>query len=111
MKEQEELLKQLQEQEKEEKTPIPGQFKELPKKPTIERKPSNQELQKSTDIKPEQLLKGKGKEIEEGQLPRPEKPKEQSTMALEKHDFKPPKPRRYCAKGKDKDPEIFKQWK
>ena len=65
--EQEQLLKQLQEQEKEEKkpTPIPGQFEESPKKPSIERKPSHQELQKSADIQPEQLFKGNGKEIEE----------------------------------------------
>ena len=32
-------------------------------------------------------------------------------MASEKHDFKPPKPRTYCGKGKDKDPKTFEQWK
>ena len=31
--------------------------------------------------------------------------------ASEKHDFKPPKPRTYSGKGKDKDPETFEQWK
>ena len=52
--EQEELLEELQEREIEEKkpTPIPGQFEESPKKPTIERKPLHQELQKGADIKP-----------------------------------------------------------
>ena len=111
--EQEELLEELQEREKEEKKPIPipGQFEDSPTKPTIERKPSYQELQKSADTKPEQLFKGKGKEIKEAQLPPPEKPKQQTTMALEKHDFKPPKPRTYSGKGKDKDPETFEQWK
>ena len=111
--EQEELLEELQEREIEEKkpTPVPGQFEESPKKPTIERKPSYQQHQKSADIKPEQLFKGKGKEIEEAQLPPPEKPKQQTTMASEKHDFKPPKPRTYSGKGKDKDPETFEQWK
>ena len=71
-------MKQLQEQDKEDKkpTPIPGQFEESPKKPTIESKPSHQELQKSADIKPKQLFKGKGKEIKEAQLPPPEKPKQ-----------------------------------
>ena len=41
--EQEELLEELQEQEKEDKKPmpIPGQFEESLEKPTIERKPSN----------------------------------------------------------------------
>ena len=91
--------------------PIPGQFEESPKKPMIERKPSHQELEKSTDIKPEQLFKRKGKEIEVAQLPPPEKPKQQTTMTSEKHDFKPPKPRTYSGKGKDKDPETFEQWK
>ena len=59
--EQEEHLGELEEREIEEKkpTPIPGQFEESPKKPTIERKPSHQELQKSVDIKPVQLFKGK----------------------------------------------------
>ena len=57
-----------------------------------------------------QLFKGKGKEIEEAQLPPPEKPK-QTVMASEKHDFKLPKPRTYSGKGKDKDPETFEQWK
>ena len=73
--EQEELIEELEKREKEEKkpTPIPGQFEESPKKPTIERKPSYQELQKSADTKPEQLFKGKEKEIEEAQLPPPEK--------------------------------------
>ena len=110
--EQEELLEELQEREIEEKKPIPipGQFKESPKKPIAEKKPSHQELQKSADIKSEQLFKGKGKEIEEAQLPPPEKPKE-TTMASEKHDFKPPKPRTYSGKGKDKDPKTFEQWK
>ena len=44
--EQEELLEELQEREIEEKKPttISGQFEESPKKPTIERKPSHQEL-------------------------------------------------------------------
>ena len=32
-------------------------------------------------------------------------------MASEKHDFKPPKPRTYSGKGKDKDPETLEQWK
>ena len=32
-------------------------------------------------------------------------------MASEKHDFKPPKPRTYSGKEKDKDPETFEQWK
>ena len=113
--EQEELLEELQEQEIEEKKPIsiPGQSKETPKnlKPTTEKKPSHQELEKSADVKPEQLFKGKGKEIEEAQLPPPEKSKQKTTMASEKHDFKPPKPRTYSGKGKDKDPEIFEQWK
>ena len=77
----------------------------------IERKPSYKELQKSADTKPEQLFKGEGKEIEEAQLPPPEKPKQQTTMASEKHDFNPPKPRTYSGKGKDKDPETFEQWK
>ena len=81
------------------------------KKPTTERKPSHQDLQKSADIKPEQLFKGKGKEIEEAQLPTPEKPKQQTMMASEKHDFKPPKHRRYSGKGKAKDPETFEQGK
>ena len=103
-KELDELLEELQEREIEEKKPasIPGQFKESPKKPTIERKPSHQELQKSADIKSEQLFKGKGKEIEEAQLPPPEKPKQQTMMASEKHDFKPPKPRTYSEKEKTK---------
>ena len=107
--EQEELPEELQEREIEEKKPtaIPGQFEESPKTPTIETKPSHQELQKSADIKPEQLFKGKGKEIEEAQLPPPEKPKQQTTMASEKHVFKPPKPMTYYGKGKDKDPETF----
>ena len=60
---------------------------------------------------PVQLFKGKGKEIEEAQLPPPEKPKQQTTMASEKHDFKLPKPRTYSGKGKDKHPETFEQWK
>ena len=45
------------------------------------------------------------------QLPPPEKPKQQTTMASEKHDFKSPKCGTYSGKGKDKDPEIFEQWK
>ena len=75
--EQEELLEELQEREIEEKKPsrIPGQFEESPKKPTIERKPSHQELQNSADIKAKQPFKAKGKEIKEAQLPPPEKPK------------------------------------
>ena len=111
--EQEELFEELQEREKEEKkpTPIPGQFEDSPKKPTIEKKLSHQELQKNADIKPEQIFKGKGKEIEEAQLPPPEKPKQQTTIATEKHDFKPPKPRTYSGKGNDKDPETYEQWK
>ena len=79
------------------------------RKPKTEKK-QTQELQKSADIKPEKLFKEKKKEIEEAQLPPPEKPK-QTTMASEKHDFKPPKPRTYSGKGKDKDPETFEQWK
>ena len=72
----------------------------------IERKPSHQELQESADIKPEQLFTGKGKMIKEAQLPATEKPK-QTTMASEKHDFKPPKPRTHSGKGQEKDPETF----
>ena len=84
-------------------------MEESPRKPIIERKPSYQELQKSADTKLEQLFKGKGKEIEEAQLHSPEKPKQQTTMASEKHDFKPPKPRTCSGKGKDKDSETFEQ--
>ena len=110
---QEELLEELQEREKEEKklTPIPDQFEESPKKLVIERKPSYQELQKSENTKPEQLFKGKGKEIEEAQLPPTEKPEQQTMMAAEKHDFKPPKSKPYSGMGQDKDPETFEQWK
>ena len=32
-------------------------------------------------------------------------------MALEKHNFKPPKPRIYSGKGKDKDPVTFEHCK
>ena len=32
-------------------------------------------------------------------------------MASEKHNFKPPKPRTYSGKEKDKEPEIFEEWK
>ena len=63
----------------------------------------------SADIKPEQLFKGKRKEIEGEQLPLLKKPKKQTSMASEKHDFKLPKPGTYSCKGKDKDPETFKQ--
>ena len=32
-------------------------------------------------------------------------------MALEEHSFKPSKPRTYTGVGRDKDPEVFEQWK
>ena len=32
-------------------------------------------------------------------------------MALEKHSFKPPKPRTYTGVGQDKDSKVYEQWK
>ena len=73
----------------------------------IQWKPSYQELQESADIKPEQLFKGKEKEIEEAQLPPPKKPK-QKTMASGNTISNLQNPEHTLVKEKTKIPRYLK---